>query len=52
MSLSVLFWVIWIVAILFTGFVNWPANRSWGGWIVVFVLLAILGYAQFGSIVK
>ena len=33
---------------------NWPAGepRSWGGSLLLFLLLLILGYAQFGSPIR
>jgi uncharacterized membrane protein YedE/YeeE len=57
MTLAVLFWVlmiIWLVFGLWTGYTPgqpYPV-RSWGGNLLIFVLLAILGYAAFGGPVK
>jgi len=42
------FWLLWVIAILFAGFILLPPSRSWGAWGVVFLLLGILGLAQFG----
>jgi hypothetical protein len=53
MSLAVWFWVIFVISILFSlwaGYVpNQPWFRNWGGNLVVFVLIFILGLAVFGS---
>ncbi len=48
MSLGLAFWVIMLVAIVFTG---WSADwqpKAWGGSLVWFVLLFILGWSEFG----
>ena len=50
MSLALLFWVLYIIAIVFslyTNRANWP---GWaGGSLVQFVLIGILGWAVFGA---
>lgn len=54
MTMAILFWVlmiIWLVFGLWSGYVPgqpYPV-RSWGGSLLIFVLLAILGWAQFGA---
>ena len=55
MDKGTLFWVIMIVAIIFFGWGQWaPAdNRFRNGWgAVVFILLALLGWAVFGNAIK
>jgi len=55
MNLSMLFWVIMIVWLLFGLWSSWPAAggtngfRGIGGHILVWVLLAILGWQVFGA---
>lgn len=57
MTLAVLFWVLMIVWLVFgfwSGYVpGQPYSfRAWGGGVLGFVLLAILGWATFGAPVK
>ena len=52
MSISLLFWVIFIVYIVFGFYSNWPASgkgTAIGGHLVVCILLALLGWAVFGA---
>jgi hypothetical protein len=51
MSIALLFWVLYILAIVFsaytTGRTNWP---GWaGGSLLYFVLIGLLGWAVFGA---
>lgn len=50
MTLAILFWVLYIVALLFNVYRNYP-SRSFD-YLVWFVLIGILGFAQFGGPVK
>ena len=56
MPLSILFWVIYIVALVFSiwasydGQPNWP--RRAGGSFVLWLLIGILGWSVFGPAVK
>jgi hypothetical protein len=58
MTLSVLFWILMIMWLVFGFWVGYIPTQSqqpfhrWGGSFLLFVLLAILGYAQFGAAVK
>jgi hypothetical protein len=56
MPISVLFWVIYIVAILFSGWAYYVPNTNWirpfGGLFVTWILIGILGYRVFGSAIK
>jgi TctA family transporter len=58
MTLSILFWVLYVVSILFSLYTNQVNNqpfpfRTWAGSsLIVFILLGILGWAVFGSVVK
>ena len=57
MTLAILFWVLMIVSLIFnmwssyTSGQPYPINK-WGPSMLVFVLLTILGWAQFGAPVK
>ncbi len=56
MQLPVLFWVIYIISLLFSLWSHWPLGptnaRPFGGWIVLFILIGLLGWEVFGSAVK
>lgn len=52
MSSSAWFWIIYVIAIIFGGFMLWPFERRSGIWLVVMILLGIVGYAIFGSPIK
>lgn len=53
MSISLLFWVIMIIWFLFGIWQSWPITgtngRTVGGHIVLFILLALLGWQVFGA---
>lgn len=48
MNIGLLFWVIMIVALLFGFFIYWPNPRPIGAHLIVWVLLALLGWKVFG----
>jgi hypothetical protein len=57
MSVSVLYWTIWLLCLIFGGvgaFRAAPTDRWYGGGfsLVVCVLLGLLGWATFGSPIK
>jgi FtsH-binding integral membrane protein len=53
MPLAILFWVLMIVWLVFGWWENFAPNRPrWPGHLLIFVLLTILGWAQFGGPVK
>ena len=56
MQLSVLFWVVYIISLLFGGWAYWPVGpdkvRPLGGYLVVMVLIGMLGLEAFGAAVK
>jgi len=57
MTLAILFWVLYIVAIVFGCWSGYTAGqpflfKSWGGGMLMFVLVGILGWAVFGAPVK
>jgi len=53
MNLQTVFWMIYIVSVLFGFWINWPlgaANgRSFGGHLIIMVLIGLLGWALFGG---
>jgi len=56
MPAGILFWVIFFVALLFSGFAGYqaPADRwrFWGTTLVIFILLALLGWKTFGPVIQ
>jgi len=57
MPIGILFWVLYVICLVFgiwSGYVPGQpyTYRSWGGSLVVFILLGILGWAVFGPVVK
>lgn len=50
MSIALLFWVIYIVAIVFGLYTNRAGLPAWaGGSLLYFILIGILGWAVFGA---
>ena len=53
MNLSLLFWILYILAVVFSVWSAGPANpKVWGGSLLFFVLIGILGWAEFGAAIK
>lgn len=48
MSVGLLFWVLYIVSLVFGGWVNYPFDRRSPSFFIVMILLACLGYEVFG----
>jgi hypothetical protein len=54
MTLSIAFWVIYLIALIF----SWreyapPAGQPWRfAWLIVFLLIGILGWGVFGPVIK
>ena len=52
MPLSILFWVIYLLALLVGYWTNYEAGQPWGrragGWGVLWLLVGILGWSVFG----
>ncbi len=55
MSVGLLFWVLYLVALVFGMWSNWPASgpafRPIGGTLLFFVLIGLLGWKVFGAAV-
>ena len=58
MGANVWFWLLWVITLLFG---VWglnpirPVNTVWapfGSWLILFVLIGILGLAEFGSPIR
>jgi len=57
MTLSILFWILMILWLIFGWWSGYTPGqpypfRNWGGNLLIFVLLAILGWAAFGAPIK
>jgi hypothetical protein len=57
MGANVWFWLLWVITLLFGvwGMNPWrPAGASWavGSWLILFILIGILGLAEFGSPIR
>ncbi len=55
MSIGLLFWILMIIGLFFGGWLNYPFNtngRGFGGFLVLWVLLALLGWQVFGPALK
>jgi hypothetical protein len=52
MSSGIWFWIIYVISILFGGYLGWPFDRKSGIWIILFVLVGLLGYRVFGAPVQ
>lgn len=53
MSISLLFWVLYILSVVFSVISNWPVgqgnSKSLIGSVVIFVLIGLLGWQVFGA---
>lgn len=55
MPLSMLFWLLFIIWVLFGGWAYWPLSanpRPFGGHILLGILIFLLGWSVFGFVVK
>lgn len=56
MPLSMLFWIIYILAVFFSAWLYYVPNTPWirpfGGVLVLWVLVGLLGYRVFGTAIK
>lgn len=50
MTLALFFWVVFVVAFLFNMYRNYPSRNF--DWLVWFLLIGILGFAEFGGPIK
>ena len=49
MTLAIAFWVLMLVWLAFGLWASWPNLRASGGNLLLFLLLLILGWSQFGA---
>jgi hypothetical protein len=49
MSMGLLFWILMLLWLIFGVWWNWPNHYLVGGNVLLFVLLAILGWHAFGA---
>ena len=58
MSISLLFWILYIVGLVFGLFINWPAApgaigfRGTGYTLLLFILIGLLGWHVFGPAIR
>jgi hypothetical protein len=56
MSLENWFWAIYVIALLFGFWANYEAGQPWyrraGSYVALWILVGILGYGVFGSVIK
>lgn len=56
MPISMLFWAIYIIAIVFGFWLSYDGQPTWprrfGGYVVLWILVGILGWRVFGSAIK
>lgn len=50
MTLAILFWVLYIVGFLFLGYRSYPVRNF--DWLVYWILIGILGFAEFGGPIR
>ncbi len=51
MDIGLLFWIVYIIAVLVYGVLNWPFTRATGASLVIFILIFLLGWRAFGFVV-
>lgn len=49
MTLGLAFWIVFLIALIFSSWRNWPDRAIIGGNLVMFVLFALLGWRVFGA---
>jgi hypothetical protein len=54
MPKGILFWVVWVLALAFSTFWNWPGevHAFWPNLVVFFGLTGLLGWKVFGAVVQ
>lgn len=54
MGANIWFWLIYIISLVFGGWLMWPNEdrRIFGSWGVLFLLIGILGWTVYGSPIK
>lgn len=57
LSVAIWFWLLYVICFFFSGWSYWPygqspAYRPFGGMIVIYILIGLLGLGVFGSPIK
>jgi hypothetical protein len=54
MGANIWFWLIYVMSLVFGGWLIWPGQdrRLMGSWGILFILIGILGWGLFGSPIK
>ena len=52
MPINLLFWIIYIIAVIFCGWVNYPFERRSSAWLAIIVLIFLLGWRVFGFVIQ
>jgi len=52
MPISMLFWFLMILALFVLGWANWPDRKGMGGSFLLWVILFLIGWHDFGFILK
>jgi hypothetical protein len=54
MSAAIWFWIIYVISLVFGGWMIWPApdRRIFGSWGILFILIGILGWGVFGPPIR
>lgn len=52
MPMGILFWVLFVVCFLFSGYAAWPLTRRSGASLAVWILIFLLGWRVFGFVVQ
>ena len=52
MQMGVLFWVVFVIAVIFGAWSSWPFQRSSGVWLAAVILIALLGWRVFGPVIQ
>lgn len=50
MNIGLLFWILMVLTLVFSLWSSWPLDRKSGPSLLVFVLLALLGWRVFGPV--
>lgn len=51
MTLTIFFWVVMVVWLIYIIATSWPPKGTNGIYVIIWVLLALLGWAVFGGLI-
>jgi hypothetical protein len=57
MSIGLLFWILYVIAVIFGPFAVWPKDsatgwKPFGGSLLLFILLFLVGWRVFGFVIQ